>query len=446
MIKVLVVDDSSFMRKALSKLISSSGDIEVIGEAVNGKEGLELAQKLQPDIITLDIEMPVCDGLTMLETLMKTNPTPVLMVSSLTKEGAEATFKALDLGALDFISKYSDNTYSISNLQTELCEKIRAVSTRAKYMRYKFNAKKTATANTLASSKSTTTSAAASATTTRPSTLCSQTRSTASSTSTSSSAAARSTRPSTAATTTSSTLGSRTSTSTSTSSTTTSRATSSFSSTKSTLCQTTSATSSITYTAPRRSSSSKISYVGIGISTGGPPALQQVISALPENFPASVLIAQHMPAAFTPTFAQRLDKLSKVRVKEAEDGEAIESGVVYIAPGGLHMSVSCRRAIPIIRIQTEPLTEYYKPSANVLFESLSTLSHSSLAVIMTGMGSDGVVGLKTFKQKGGIIFAQDEESSTVYGMPKAAVEAGIADKVLSLDSISDAIINAVCPQ
>ncbi len=436
MIKVLIVDDSSFMRKALSKLISSSNDIEVIGEAVNGKEGLELAQKLQPDIITLDIEMPVCDGLTMLEILMKTNPTPVLMVSSLTKEGAEATFKALDLGALDFISKYSDNSYSISNLQTELCEKIRAVSTRAKYMRYKFNAKKTPTTSTLASSRTTPT-----ATATRPSSLCSQTRPTSSTSSAPSSVATRST----ASGVTSSSLGSRTSTLTSS---TTSRTTSSFSSTKSTLTQTTSTstTSSTAYTAPRRSASSKISYVGIGISTGGPPALQQVISALPENFPASVLIAQHMPAAFTPTFAQRLDKLSKVRVKEAEDGEVIESGVVYIAPGGLHMSVLSRRAIPIIRIQTEPLTEYYKPSANVLFESLSALSHSSLGVIMTGMGSDGVVGLKTFKQKGGIIFAQDEESSTVYGMPKAAVDAGIADKVLPLDSISDAIINAVCPQ
>ncbi len=397
MIKVLIVDDSSFMRNTIARLLADCPDVEIVGQAKNGREGLDMVQKLSPDIITLDIEMPIMDGLTMLEELMKTMPTPVLMVSSLTTAGAEATFRALDLGALDFIPKYTDSSFSTKNLQEELCQKIQHVSRRAKYMRHKFSQTKTAPTSP-----------------TKPSTTLGSTQ-----TSTLSS------RPSAQSTSATKTFG--------------------------TSCTTTTAKPA---TAPlAKTESPKVislpakplrrNIVGIGVSTGGPPAIQQVLMQFPDDFPAAILIAQHMPASFTKAFAQRLDNLCKIRVKEAEDGEKVQLGTAYIAPGGAHMGFTTKGTLPYIRISEEPTTELYKPSANVLFDGLSHFSAHSLGVIMTGMGSDGVVGLKTFKEKGGVIIAQDEESCVVYGMPKAAVDAGLANEIKSLDNIAQAIISAL---
>ncbi len=389
MVKVLIVDDSLFMRNSIQKMLNSSPNIEVVGMAKNGKEGLEKAKELQPDLITLDIEMPVMDGLTMLKELMQTNPTPVLMVSSLTTAGAEATFKALELGALDFIPKYNDDSFSIEDLQKNLCDKVIAVGRKGNFMRLRART---------AALKSTTTSPA-------------------------------STRPAfSSSSTTQASQGTKASTSHAT--------------------QTgfvSSARPSASTSAPKTmpTGSPKRTYIGVGISTGGPPAIQKVLVALPEDFKPSIVIAQHMPAAFTKAFAERLNNICKITVKEAEEGEVLKPGHAYVAPGGQHLSLQRAAAGLKVHLSTEPKSELYKPSANVLFDSLAEVAKNAVGVMMTGMGSDGVNGMTAFKQKGGKVIAQNEDSCVVYGMPKAVVDAGIADVIVDVDKIADAIIEAI---
>ncbi len=380
MVKVLIVDDSLFMRNSIQKMLNSSPEIEVIGMAKNGKEGLEKAKELQPDLITLDIEMPVMDGLTMLKELMQTNPTPVLMVSSLTVAGAEATFKALELGAIDFIPKYNDDSFSIEDLQKNLCDKVIAVGKKGNFMRLRARTaalKTNTTSATSARQASTTSTTSASQTSTRPA----------------------------------------------------------FSST-STLASS-SAPRSTPTGVPKRT------YVGVGISTGGPPAIQKVLVALPADFKPSIIIAQHMPATFTKAFADRLNNICKITVKEAEEGEVLKPGHAYVAPGGQHLSLQRAAAGLRVHLSIEPKTELYKPSANVLFESLAEVGRHAVGVMMTGMGSDGVNGMAVFKQKGGKVIAQNEDSCVVYGMPKAVVDAGLADHVVDVDKIADAILEAI---
>ncbi len=381
MVKVLIVDDSLFMRNSIQKMLAASSEIEVIGMAKNGKEGLEKAKELQPDLITLDIEMPVMDGLTMLKELMQTNPTPVLMVSSLTTAGAEATFKALELGAIDFIPKYSDDSFSIHELQKNICDKVLAVGKKGRFMQLRARASASAT----------------------------QSKSTAASNFTSS-LFSKSSTPST------SSSATRTSTT---------------------------STASTKASPVVRTGSPKRSYVGVGISTGGPPAIQKVLAALPADFKPSIIVAQHMPATFTKAFAERLNNICQITVKEAEEGEVLKPSTAYVAPGGTHLSLQKVAAGLKVCLSVEPKTELYKPSANVLFQSLSEVARNSVGVIMTGMGSDGVNGLKVFKEKGGKIIAQNEASCVVYGMPKAVVDAGIADNILDVDKIADAILDAI---
>ncbi len=389
MVKVLIVDDSLFMRNSIQKMLTSSADIEVIGMAKNGKEGLEKAKELQPDLITLDIEMPIMDGLTMLEELMKTNPTPVLMVSSLTMAGAEATFKALELGAIDFIPKYSDDSFSLTDLQKNICDKVLAVGRKGRFMQLRNRmaaTSKSSAASAFTSSLFSKTSASSSATANKSSTS----------------------------------------------------PTSNLRESVSAAVAGIKSTSKATPTG-----SLKRNYIGIGISTGGPPAIQKVLAALPEDFKPSIIIAQHMPATFTKAFADRLNNICKITVKEAEEGEIIKPSHAYVAPGGMHLSLKKAAAGLKVCLSVEPKTELYKPSANVLFESLAEVAKNSLGVIMTGMGSDGVNGLTTFKQKGGKVIAQDEASCVVYGMPKAVVDAGIADTIVDVDKIADSILEAI---
>ncbi len=428
MIKVLIVDDSAFMRSTINRMLSAHQEIEVVGQAKNGKEGLEFAKKLRPDIITLDIEMPVMNGLDMLKELMQTMPTPVLMVSSLTTEGAEATFKALDLGALDFIPKYTDDSFSTKKLQEELCEKVLHVSRRARYMRHKFAEEKK---NTLRSNSLNRTNTQSIQTSTQKTSLQGANQS---------SFQANSASAKTSFTSTSSSIEKTTSSFSSTNAKASTEPKKLF--TKESI-ETKSSTQNGEQALSLPMQRAKRSIIGIGVSTGGPPAIQEVLSKLPQNLPAAILIAQHMPASFTNPFAQRLDKLSELRVKEAEDGEQVQNGTVYIAPGGLHMSVQQKGALPFIKISPEPPTEIYKPSANVLFDSLSQYGAKALGIIMTGMGSDGCIGLKTFKEKKGFIIAQNEETCVVYGMPKAVIEEGIADQIKSLAEIPQALINAL---
>jgi len=354
MITVLVVDDSAFMRKALSTMLDGDPDISVVGAARNGEEGLEMARRLQPDVITLDIEMPRMDGLTALRHIMMEMPRPVLMVSSLTTEGAEATLKAMELGAVDFIPKQlSRVSLDIVKIEKELRTKVKTVAKRR--MRAPRPVRKTEMV----------------------------------------------TRPTPPAE-------------------------------KPTI-------------EPTQKTGKQIrDIIAIGVSTGGPPAIQKVLSKLPEKFPACILIAQHMPKAFTNPFAKRLDAVSKIKVKEAEPGDRVQAGVAFVAPGGQHLSIEQKVSHINLCVSTDPQDALYKPSANVLISSVANgVGKRAIGVILTGMGNDGLEGIRLLKQKSGYILAQDDASCVVYGMPKAVVDAGLADEVLDIDDISQAMMNAL---
>lgn len=350
MIKVVVVDDSAFMRKALSTMLAKDPEIEVVATARDGEEGLEMIRRHQPDVVTMDIEMPRMDGLTALRHVMMEMPRPVLMVSSLTTEGAEATLKAMELGAVDFIPKQlSKVSLDIVKIEEDLRNKVKLIARR------------------------------------RMGHL------------TRSSWAVRP-RPVTAE-----------------------------------------------RVAPRpvRRPSGVLcrDLVAIGVSTGGPPAVQKVLAALPTDFPAGILIAQHMPAAFTGPFAKRLDGVCRIAVKEAEDGERLQHGVAYVSPGGKHLRIDQKVSRIDVRVVEEPREALYKPSASVLFESVAMgVGRRGLGVVLTGMGSDGLEGMRQLKAKGGRALAQSDSTCVVYGMPKAIVDAGLADEIVDIDDMGEAIL------
>lgn len=378
MIRVLVVDDSAFFRNALKRMLSQDPDITIVGVARDGEEALELSRTLDPDVITLDVEMPKLDGLATLQALMAEKPRPVIMVSSLTVEGAEATLKAMELGALDFIPKYQGKQLDLVQLSNDLCTKVKAVVHKARRFPIRSRPR-------LA-----------------PPSMSSPAYSANLATGLSGSLVAGGGAVGFAA-----------------------RA-----------ATVNAATSTIARPRGRQTRD----YVAIGVSTGGPPAVQKVLSALPANFPACILIAQHMPGTFTGPFAKRLDSVSQITVKEAETGDKLQNGVAYIAPGGKHMRVDLRGTLPVLSVVTEPASALYKPSATVLFESLGqSVGPRTLGVVMTGMGSDGLEGMKVLKRAGGYALAQNEASCVVYGMPKSIVDAGLADEVVDVDQIAAAI-------
>ncbi|QLA16805.1 protein-glutamate methylesterase/protein-glutamine glutaminase [Desulfolutivibrio sulfoxidireducens] len=356
MIHVVVVDDSAFMRKAISTMLEKDPDIKVVGTGRDGEEGLELVRRLNPDVVTLDIEMPRMDGLTALRHIMMEMPRPVLMVSSLTAEGAEATLKAMELGAVDFIPKQlSKVSLDIVKIEDDLRAKVKLIAKRK--------------VRSPSSARSLTAQAAALARQTvseRP--------------------AAR--RP------------------------------------------------------LQKSSGPQLhDLVAIGVSTGGPPAVQKVLSRLPKDFPAGIVIAQHMPAAFTGPFAKRLDGVCAITVKEAEHGERLVPGVAYISPGGRHLRIEQKVSRIDISVTDEPKEALYKPSANVMIESVAQgVGRRGLGVILTGMGSDGMEGVRALKGRGGRALAQSDATCVVYGMPKAVVDAGLADEIVDIDDMGEAII------
>lgn len=358
MVSVLVVDDSAFIRNAFTRMLSEDPAIKVVGTARDGLEALERIAELNPDVVTLDIEMPRLDGLETVKRIMETMPRPVIMVSSLTVEGAEATLKALERGAVDFIPKFTNESATLNfvTMQRDLCERVKSVAGRRRFMR--------------PIPKSPSAAVPASPAYERPGLLPAP-------------------RP-----------VSRTG-------------------------------------APRREC------IAIGVSTGGPPAVQKVLSKLPANFPGYILIAQHMPGTFTGPFAKRLDAICAISVKEAEDGERPKSGVAYVAPGGKHLRLEMRGGA-VIAITAEPVEALYKPSANVLMSTVSKVyGPRALGVMMTGMGNDGVEGTKELKQGGGYMLAQNEASCVVYGMPKAVVDAKLADEVVDIEKLSDAMFDAM---
>lgn len=344
--RVLIVDDSAFMRKSLSLMLSSDPSVEIVATARDGAEAIEKVKSMKPDVVTLDIEMPVMDGLTALKRIMTECPTPVIMVSSLTTEGADATIKALELGAVDFIPKeMSYVSINISKIKDDLIHKVKVI---AKQSRLRNRILKFRTPSDGAPE------------------------------------------------------------------------------------------------APRKAlvtPSIGIKSVALGISTGGPLSLQQVIPLLPERMRVPMFIVQHMPPKFTKSLADRLDGMSKVKVKEAEHDEEVKPGCVYIAPGGFHMHVK-EAGIGRVKIQIseEPSGTLHRPAVDVMMKSVFAIyGKNMLGVIMTGMGKDGYEGIKELKQAGGYAIAQDEESCVVYGMPKAIVDGGLADAILPLKNIADTI-------
>jgi len=348
--RVLIVDDSSFFRRRVNEILDADTHIEVIGMAKNGLEAVEQAEKLKPDVITMDIEMPVMDGITAVRKIMQKSPIPTLMFSSLTTDGAQATLDALDAGAVDFLpKKFDDISSDREEAKRLLCARVRLIAARG---------------------------LPKPAPTSRPTQHAADTK----------------------------------------------------------------------VSAKPAAMPGKGDYqlIAIGTSTGGPVALQDVLTKLPKTFPLPIILIQHMPASFTPAFAQRLNGLCQIEVHEAVDGEVLKPGVALLAPGGKQMEIVKRGAASNIKI-SEPLPgQNYKPSVDVAFSSVANaFPGKALAIILTGMGADGREGAKKMKQGGSSLWSQDEASCVVYGMPAAVADAGLSDHVLPLSSIGDSLARSV---
>lgn len=338
-IKVLIVDDSAFMRTAIERMLSEDPVIQVIGSAANGREAVSKALRLKPDIITMDIEMPIMDGLQALKEIMRVQPTPVIMVSSLTREGAKITLDALELGAVDYVPKPGSTlSVNVLQLQGELLRKVHgAAGCVPRVVKLEFKAGRSATRR------------------------------------------------------------------------------------------------------PARANEHITQAVLIGASTGGPPAVQKILSAFDPALPAPVIIAQHMPQTFTAAYAHRLNGLCGLRVKEASDGEIIQRSLAYICPGDHQTKVvrnsDGKHCFSIV--SNKDVRDQFAPCINTLFFSAAKeFAHRAIGVILTGMGEDGVRGLKNIKLMGGLTIAQDRISSVIYGMPRAALEQGAAARILNLDEIA----------
>ncbi|QWV12091.1 protein-glutamate methylesterase/protein-glutamine glutaminase [Marinobacter adhaerens] len=385
-VSVLVVDDSGFFRKRLTEILTSSGQIKVVGAATNGREGVELAEKLRPDVITMDYEMPVMGGISAVREIMRKHPIPVLMFSSLTYEGARVTLDALEAGAVDFLPKnFEEIARDNSQLQKILIERILDVARSRPGNR--------SPAPSRAEPSTPASRAPEPAGRPRPEPAPRQ-------------------RPDTRA-------------------------------------PAAPAGSPGETEAPRRHGrrgpAKHYAVVGIGTSTGGPVALQRVLTVLPATFPAPIVLVQHMPASFTPAFAERLNKLCRIEVRQAEDGDVLRPGLALLAPGGKQMMVENRGGQARIRILPGDERLNYKPCVDVTFGSLArSFPGKTLGVILTGMGSDGKEGCRMMKQSGSDIWSQDEKSSVIYGMPMAVAKAGLTDDVLSLDEIGPRLAEGVC--
>jgi two-component system chemotaxis response regulator CheB len=341
-VRVLIVDDSSFFRQRIRKELASVAQIEICGEAANGREAVELNGRLHPDVITMDVAMPMMDGISAVREIMRDSPTRIVMFSALTTEGARATLDALDAGAVDFLAKQHglQGEHAQAN-GCGLCERIIQIA----------KAPRQPPQKTLSPSDGR-------------------------------AAAASGARVATA-------------------------------------------------TRPR--------LVAIGASTGGPVALQQILSVLPSDYPFPVLVAVHMPAEFTATFAERLDRICPLRVKLAADGDPLLPGEVLVAPGGMQTLVGLRDSR--LRVQLAPPgDQLYKPCIDLLFGSVAgALGDAAIGVILTGMGSDGTEGARQLKAGGATVWSQDRDSSVVYGMPYSVAKSGHTDRVLALDDMGEAL-------
>jgi len=345
--KVLIIDDSALVRSVLTEIVNREPDMEAIGAAPDPLVAREMIRALNPDVLTLDIEMPKMDGLDFLERLMRLRPTPVVMVSTLTERGAEATLKALELGAVDFVAKPRLGIAAgIQDLAADICEKIR-VASRVRMLRH----------------------------------------------------LAPLPAPAPAAS---------------------------------------GADAGTAKAAPQRySRASTEKLIAIGASTGGTEAIREILSRLSADSPA-VLITQHMPPGFTRSFAARLNGLCRMTVSEAQDGERVLPGHVYIAPGDRHMKLAKSGANYVIELDAGEPVNRHRPSVEVLFDSVAALAGpNALGVMLTGMGRDGAAGMLEMKRAGSFNIAQDEASCVVFGMPKEAIAAGAVDEVLPIGRIAE---------
>lgn len=393
MINILIADDSAFMRLSIDKMLSREPEFNVIGFCTDGEEVLPKVLELKPDVLTLDIEMPKMNGLQVLEKLMEVHPMPVIMVSSLTKQGTEETIKALELGAIDVIAKPgSFVSLKITDIFNELSQKIKYASkarirkkvekipeinnTKLKFLaeRIRNRAEQIAKDINLRDYKPLIKVPNEQKNEIIPS-----------------------------------------------------------SEQKEKVIE--SKASSIVDFKPE--------IILIGISTGGPASIQKIILDLPEDFPCGIVIAQHMPLGFTKTLATRLNSLSRIEVKEAEEGDIIKPGRVLIAPSGMQTRIRKRFLGFYTAISKDEDKNYiYKPSIDVLFTSAAEMYRSkTLGIIMTGMGNDGTQGCHEIKKYNGKVFAQSEESCVVSSMPHSVIKEGLTDKIYHLDSMSHAIIN-----
>jgi two-component system chemotaxis response regulator CheB len=342
-IRVLVVDDSALMRKLIPQLIERDSDIHVVGTAMDGTFALKKIEELRPDAITLDLEMPRMDGIETLRQIMRTHQVPVVVVSAHTREGAATTFKALHMGAFDFVAKPQNVlAEGMQEIAAELIEKIKAA------VASPFRRRALLAAGIAAQPK------------------------------------------------------------------------------------------------PKRAAAvlapaSKL--VAIGISTGGPNSLEFMLGQLPADFSATILVVQHMPAGFTETFARRLNDSCNVEVKEAQSGDILAAGRVLICPGDRHMKIRRMPLGDVVVLSDDPKVNGHRPSVDVLFRSAAQeFGANAVGLLMTGMGEDGAEGLGLMRKAGALTLAQDEASSIVFGMPRAAIERGYANRVVGLDDLANTLI------
>jgi two-component system chemotaxis response regulator CheB len=349
-IRVIIADDSAFVRKAMVLLLEEDPEVKVVGIAANGKECIELVESLHPDVLTLDLNMPLMDGLSVLRILQHEYPLPVIMVSALTVEGAEATLDALELGAVDFIGKnITPKSLEIDFFRTELTNKVKWAAKQKSGIQHEVSTSK---GDTLTISP-------------------------------------------------------------------------------------------LVPGGEEKGWQTKISVeiVGIGASTGGPIALQRIIPLLPGDFPVPVVVAQHIPPQFSQSLAQRLGKKSRLKVKEAEQGDQLETGMVFIAPGGKHMEVNGNHQLNLVLGDRNDLA---CPSVNRLFASMAMeYKEKVLGVVLTGMGDDGAEGARKVHSLGGRILVQDEATSVAYGMPGLVKEQRLIDHEAPLDVIAAEILRMI---
>src|SRR2546423_4146294 len=347
--RVLVVDDSAFMRKVLEGIFNADDQLQVVGQAKDGREAITLAESLKPDVITMDINMPHLDGLQATAQIMTTNPKPIVVVSSESKEGAASTLKALELGAIEFVAKPSSGVdLDMQNVKDELLRKVR-MAAKVRVVR---------TASRLASTVQAIKDNPAPA-------------------------LAKPARPSAPA-------------------------------------------------------DQRFPVVVLAASTGGPATVMRLAPGFTKDFPAAVILVQHMPAAFTTQYAAQLEEFTGISVKEAAANDVLQPGTLYICPGGQHLRVS-----PTARIQLDSTTgrlNGYLPNIDVTLESVAAFAGPmAIAAILTGMGNDGANGAKAIKSAGGIVYAQDEATSVIFGMPAEAIKTGAVEQVLPIDDIYSAI-------